>query len=133
MKAREVIRQFVAAINRRDAVALSQLMTDDHTFIDSDGSSHSGKKEMKEGWKEYFKLVPDHTIHVEDEFGDDGIVVMTGKVEGTYVPPTQTQPEPENHFHITAAWRGVVVGQKVKVWQVFLNPEPLVEIMKRYE
>ena len=37
----------------------------------------------------------------------------------------------ENHWVVPAAWRVVVEGDKVAVWQVYVNPERMVEILNR--
>ena len=42
---------FNEQINHRDLEALTEMMTDDHTFIDSEGDIVKGKKEMKKGWR----------------------------------------------------------------------------------
>ena len=55
----EVALSFVDAINSKDVEKLVNLMTEDHKFIDGDGSEHCGKEQMKAGWKEHFELIPD--------------------------------------------------------------------------
>ena len=43
--------EFNEAINRRDLDALGELMTDDHTFIDSAGNVLAGKEESLGAWR----------------------------------------------------------------------------------
>ena len=50
-----VALRFNEKINQQDLNGLVELMTDDHTFIDNSGDSD---KNMKEGWKEFFKNHP---------------------------------------------------------------------------
>lgn len=45
-----IIAAFSAAINRHDVAAMADLMTEDHTFVDSWGRPMSGRKEMVAAW-----------------------------------------------------------------------------------
>jgi uncharacterized protein (TIGR02246 family) len=56
----KVVESFIAAINRHDPSALSNLMTEDHTFVDSAGRIQSGRENMTAGWKQYFLMFPDY-------------------------------------------------------------------------
>ncbi len=49
---------FNEAINRRDLRSLSRLMTDDHTFIDSDDNVLAGKEEALKAWEGFFDAFP---------------------------------------------------------------------------
>jgi uncharacterized protein (TIGR02246 family) len=80
----EIASSFVAAINSNDPDQLAQLMTEDHTFIDSDGSEHAGRDEMRNGWKQYFSMVPDFQVHVNEALSRDNTVVLFGVAEGTF-------------------------------------------------
>jgi ketosteroid isomerase-like protein len=51
---------FNEALNRRDLDALDRLMTDDHTFIDSDDNVLAGKEKVLKGWKRFFDAFPDY-------------------------------------------------------------------------
>ncbi|MDF1538575.1 MAG: nuclear transport factor 2 family protein [Candidatus Thorarchaeota archaeon] len=55
-----VALRFNLMINTRNLDGLSELMTDDHTFIDSSNDVHAGKSEMVPGWKEFFEKYPDY-------------------------------------------------------------------------
>ncbi len=55
-----VALRFNLMINARDIDGLSELMTEDHTFIDSSNDAHAGKSEMVAGWKEFFEKYPDY-------------------------------------------------------------------------
>ena len=131
MTATEVARLFVDAINSGNPDRLSELMTKDHVFVDSDGSEHCGREQMRDGWKSYFSMVPDFRIHVEDTFARDNTVVLLGVAEGTF--DQNGALKPENHWVVPAAWRLVVEAGLVAVWQLYVNPEPMVEISKRIE
>lgn len=120
---------FVEAINHRDVNEIVRLMTEDHLFIDSLGSKVQGKLRMMEGWKGYFRMVPDYSITVEEWFVDGAVVVMLGTAQGTY--STNSVLLPENRWGTPAAWRALVRGSQVAEWRVFADNEPIRQIMAR--
>ncbi len=127
----EIAYSFVEAINSGDPDQLSELMTEDHTFIDADGSEHSGRDEMHHGWEKYFSMVPDFRIQVKDALSRDNTVALFGVAEGTFDQDGVLKSE--NHWVVPAAWRVVVEDGRVAVWQLYVNPEPMVEILNRIE
>jgi uncharacterized protein (TIGR02246 family) len=129
MTAADVAHAFVEAINSGDADRLSDLMTDNHAFIDSDGSEHAGRERMREGWREYFAMVPDFQIEVEHTLVQGGTAALFGRARGTFVQDGTLKPE--NHWVVPAAWRVVVEGDRVAIWQLYVNPEPMMEILER--
>ena len=76
----EVALAFVDAINEKDMQRLSDLLTANHKFIDGDGSEHVGKDQMKEGWTEHLKLIPDLTLTISRYFEENDTVVLMEKV-----------------------------------------------------
>jgi hypothetical protein len=146
-------RSFVDAINAGSIGRLAALMTDDHTFIDSDGKEHSGRARMLDGWREYFALVPDYRIDVKETFSRGDTVVLLGIAEGTFrkvpriswidapvrdgasraaeTPGADDALDPANRWSVPAVWRAVVLGGRVSVWRLYVNPEPMLEILRR--
>jgi ketosteroid isomerase-like protein len=57
---RETGLAFNDAINRRDLVALGGLMTDDHTFIDTEDNVVSGREDVLGAWRGFFGAFPDY-------------------------------------------------------------------------
>ena len=51
-----IVKAFNDCINNQDIDGLAALMSEDHTFIDRDGSSHGPKSHMLEGWKQFFEI-----------------------------------------------------------------------------
>ena len=115
----DVVRAFIAAINRRSPPEISDLMAEDHTFVDSGGRVESGRQKMTAGWKEYFRLFPDYTIRVETILGQGELVAVFGSASGTYNGKRGLVPE--NRIEMPAAWRAVVQNGKVKRWQVYAD------------
>jgi predicted ester cyclase len=101
-----VVKAFIAAINRRNPADIADLMTDDHTFVDSGGGIQSGRETMTAGWKEYFRMFPDYEIHVEKTLSDKALVAVFGSASGTYKGKRGLVPE--NRITMPAAWKALV-------------------------
>jgi len=73
----EIVERFNECINNQDIEGLSNLMSDDHVFIDRDGSSHGPKSFMVEGWKDFFKMFPEYKNTFEKiKIYNDRVVVL---------------------------------------------------------
>src|SRR5210317_192953 len=59
----EIVLAFNEMINSRNLEGLANMMTDDHTFIDSSDEVQAGKKIMVAGWKDFFESYPDYRNH----------------------------------------------------------------------
>ncbi len=115
----DVVAAFITAINRHDLAALADLMSEDHTFIDSSGRRVSGRKEMIEGWKTYFAMFPDFEILVDTTLNETGTVAVFGSVSGTYNGKRGLVQK--NRIAMPAAWKASVADGKVKLWQVYCD------------
>ena len=113
------VKDFVAAINQRDTSQLASLMTEDHTFIDSGGTKHSGRDKMREGWEEYYRMFPDYKVEVECILQDGALVAAFGSAFGTYNGKRGLVPE--NRIEMPAAWKAIVENGKIKIWQVYAD------------
>ncbi|HEY7637134.1 MAG TPA: nuclear transport factor 2 family protein [Gemmatimonadales bacterium] len=112
----DVIREFIARINDHDVEGLSAVLTENHRFIDSLGSVFVGRETLRAGWADYFRLVSDYRITV-DEFADAGSsLLLVGSVAGRSAGVEWTVP---------AAWRAVVQDGRIAEWQVYVDNEPL--------
>ncbi len=129
MTPEQLATAFVTAINSQAADTMAELMTDDHLFIDSDGTEVPGRERMREGWIGYFEMVPDYRIEVNETFTRGQTVVFLGIATGTFNEAGVLKPE--NSWSVPAAWRALIEDQKVSVWQVYVNPEPMRKILDR--
>ena len=125
----ETAMAFVDAINSKNVEGLADLMTEDHKFIDGDGSEHGGKDQMKAGWKEHLELIPDLTLSISEHFVENDTVVLLGWSSGTIVENGELKPE--NFWKVPSAWRVVVEFGKVAVWQLYANQQVLLDIYNR--
>jgi|SRR5580658_2742941 ketosteroid isomerase-like protein len=114
-----VVEAFIAAINRHDIADLSNLMTEDHTFVDPAGKSVSGRENMSAGWRHYLQMFPDYAIHVERLLADNSVVAVFGSASGTYNGKRGLVPQ--NRIAMPAAWRALIESGKIKRWQVYAD------------
>ncbi len=129
MDAKDLVLRFIDAINRRDVEAVAGLLAEDHVFIDSLGAEVHGREAMREGWRAYFSMVPDYAITVSEVLVWGETVVVLGSASGTY--SSGGPPRAEDRWSTPAAWRAVVAGDRLALWQVFADNEPIRAIMRR--
>ena len=115
MTNREIVMAFVDGINRRDAGALSDLMTEDHRFIDAHGNEVVGRDKMAAGWRGYFSMFPDYSIEVMEIFEDGESFAMFGFAGGSF------QGKPEAAWRLPVALRAIVRDGCIALWQVFAD------------
>jgi len=103
--------QFNNYINCQDLEGLSSLMTDDHTFIDSENDVHKGKEVMTEGWRTFFESYPDYTNIFQRVEMRNGMVVMFGYSTCSNEPVLDGP----------AIWSAKVRDGKLSEWRVYLD------------
>lgn len=132
MAAIDVALEFVDRINRRNVDLLCELMTEDHRFVDSDGTVPvTDRESMREGWRGYYAMVPDYRIDIEETIGSGDVVVLLGIASGTYTADGELRPE--NRWETPAAWKAVVRDDRVAEWRVWADLEPIRAVMRRLE
>lgn len=118
------VGQFVTAINRHDAGALTALMTNDHLFVDSLGHRVQGAAAMEAGWRGYFRMCPDYWIRTDDAIAEGDLVLAAGEAGGTIDGVAWRTP---------AAWKAVVREGRIAEWRVFADNKPVYQILARRE
>src|SRR5437016_2420545 len=124
---KDIILNFIKAINIHNPALISELMHEEHAFIDAHGNIMSGKDTMKAGWTGYFRWFPDYKIEVTDmyEYGDT--FVLFGFASATY---KGVDPE-KNYWKLPAAWKAEILDNKVKLWQVYCDTKIPFDIIER--
>jgi ketosteroid isomerase-like protein len=125
----DTVNAFVGQINAHDVTALAALMTPDHRFIDSVGAIMEGRDRMREGWRQYFKMVPDYRIDITRSYADGAEVALLGSACGTYLRDGRLTPE--GAWQTPAAWRAIVRDSLVAEWQVYADNEPIRQRMRQ--
>ena len=115
----KIVQVFNTAINEGDIDTLSSLMTDDHTFISSDGNVVSGAQKMMDGWREFLVMFPDYKNTFDHILQDGNMVVAIGTASGTYNGNRGLVPE--NRIEMPAAWKAIVENDRIAEWQVFAD------------
>jgi len=139
----EIATSFIERINAADVAGLYELMTEDHVFQDALGERFIGREKMRHGWTQYFAMVGNYKIYVEDYFMKEESVAMFGSASGTYpanagagaalnnVTPAagSTHQSAEGFWEVPAAWHVILRGGLVAEWRVFADNQPLRKLM----
>jgi ketosteroid isomerase-like protein len=129
MNPERVAREFVAAVNSHQVEALSELMTEGHVFVDSDGSRKTGRQPVCQAWADYFSMVPDYRIIIEETLARGDTLVVLGRAQGSFFRDGAAEEEP--HWSVPVAWRVQVEGDRVALWQLYVNPEVMQQALER--
>lgn len=100
---------FNEAINRRDLDALDELMTDGHTFIDSDGNVFAGRNRVLEAWQGFFEAFPDYRNEWARVIPMGRTVIAVGR------SVCSTEPALDG----PALWAARTADGKVSEWRVY--------------
>lgn len=78
----QVVVDFNEAINRADLAGLTSLMSDDHRFVDSAGSSVDGREACAAVWASFFEAFPGYrNVFDSVDITAEGRVLATGRSE----------------------------------------------------
>jgi ketosteroid isomerase-like protein len=122
---------FEKRINAGDIDGIVALMPPDGVFIDSIGARITGHANLHQAWTAYFRMVPDYRISHSEVFSQGATVALFGEARGTFTHDGLMHKE--NAWSMPAAWRAVVEGGRIRVWQVFADNEPIRQIMRRVQ
>ncbi len=125
----EAALQFLETINGRDADRLVELMTEDHTFIDSLGNTISGREKARAAWKGYFNFCPDYWVSHEQVFSNGDHVAISGAAGGTIAANGKLPPE--NRWRIPAAWIALVDKGRIKQRRVYADNKRVYDFLAR--
>lgn len=107
-----LVEQFNECINAGDLDGLSALMTTDHAFTDTAGSTVSGKTAVTSVWSSFFSAFPGYRNEFERHRETQDVVAIQGRAQCT--DPRLNGP---------ALWRARVRGAKISEWQVYVDTE----------
>jgi len=125
----QVVLEFEKSINARNPEQICALMIADGEFIDSLGNRLQGTEKLRTAWEGYFKMVPDYSISHSEIFAEGNTVAVFGSAQGTFSRDGQLRKE--NFWKTPAAWRAVVKDDKIALWQVYADNEPIRAIMRK--
>jgi ketosteroid isomerase-like protein len=111
----ETATRFNDRINARDLSGLVALMTEDHTFVDSEGATVAGRESCRDAWQGFFTSFPDYrnvfVTMTADEV--DEVVTIVGRSECSV--PVLAGP---------ALWRARIRDGLVAEWRVYGDTRP---------
>ena len=103
-----IVLRFNDGINLRDIDGLASLMTDDHAFIDSAGTTTRGKDHVLAAWRGFFQSVPDYKNVFERVMAKGNVVTVVGRSTCSYAP-----------LDGPALWVARIEDDKVAEWRVY--------------
>ena len=102
-----VATRFNDCVNRRDLTGLAASMSDDHTFVDTESNTISGRQACVAAWRGFFELFPDYRNVFESLSVRGNVVVIVGHSECS--EPALAGP---------ALWKATIEGDQVARWHV---------------
>jgi ketosteroid isomerase-like protein len=124
---RETVSAFIEAINQHNVGRLTELMAEDHRFIDSLGSEVKGRATMRNAWISYFYLIPDFHIEQSAVFENGEEIAVFGTAEGTC--RIADVLDPANHWSMPSAWRATTCNGLILLWQVYADNDPVRKLL----
>lgn len=103
-----IVKAFNDCIHNQDIDGLAALMSEDHTFIDRDGSSHGPKSHMTEGWKQFFEMFPLYKNTFTELKADENRVFVLG-----YAYWSEKEP------YDPVIWTAKIENNLITEWRVY--------------
>ena len=125
----ESVLSFIEAINTHNLEQLTDLMTDDHIFVDTLGRRMSGLEEIREEWRKFMDVFPDYKVTVADILQKENVIGIIGRASGTYT--LKGKQVSNGHWEIPAAWKAIVKDGRIAQWQIIADFEPVRQIKAR--
>jgi ketosteroid isomerase-like protein len=100
--------KFNEKINQRDLDGLAEMMTEDHAFIDSEGTVTRGKQVMRDDWAKFFEQFPDYKNIFNTVTVQNDVAVMVG-----YSVCSEKKLSGPN------IWTAKAVGKRISEWRVY--------------
>jgi ketosteroid isomerase-like protein len=107
-----VALQFNECINNQDIEGLTNLMTEDHTFIDRKGEIDEGKESMTKGWINFFNQFPDYKNFFTRAESRNNIGILLGYAKWT----TESKRD-------YAIWTAKIKNDLIAEWRIYHDTE----------
>ena len=104
--------RFNECISGQDLHGLALLMTEDHTFIDREGTIHQPKQVMIEGWTRFFRMYPHYRNTFVQLGSRDNLAIILG-----YAYWSADNP------HDPAIWTATIVDDLIQEWHIYPDTE----------
>ena len=128
MDTRAIVEAMVSAINSGRAEAVAERMTAGGAFVNSFGRRIEGRAALLEGWRFYFRMVPDYRIELDGMMIDGLEALLHGQAGGTV--HRDGRAVEGGAWQIPAAWRAVSDGgRRLILWQVYADNKPVWDLI----
>ena len=107
--------RFNEMITAADLDGLVSMMTEDHSFIDSEGHIVSGRVACAEAWRGFFAAFPTYRNEFASVDERDGLVIMVGR---SFCAENSELEGP-------AIWTARTVGTLIAEWRVYDDMPPV--------
>ena len=107
-----VALQFNECINNQDLNGLALLMTDDHAFIDPEGTVTQPKHVMVQAWKRFFEMFPKYRNTFHRVQSKDNLVAILG-----FASWSEEKPEDP------VIWTATIMNDLVREWRLYADTE----------
>ncbi len=111
--------QFNEHINHQNISGISNLMTEDHRFIDRAGSVVKGKESMTRSWINFFESFPEYRNTFNKVESQNNLVILYGYATW------KKGDDPDR-----AIWTAMIENDLVAEWRIYENTE---ENKKKFE
>jgi len=125
----KIVLDFIESINSADLDKMCDLMTIDHTFIDSQENKTTGRDNMRQAWMGYFDLFPDYKIEINEIIEKDSLICIFGHASGTYM--NLINNENSNYWKVPIALKAIAKDNQIAIWQVYADNSPVIEIITK--
>jgi len=126
MQTKRLVLAYVDAINAHDVDRIVDLSASDHRFVDAYGETTPAEK-LRAAWSGYFKFMPTYGIQLEDVICDGDLAAVFGFAHGS-LPSSGAG---DRSWRRPAAWRARVKGDKVQLWQVYVDTKIVFDLMSQ--
>lgn len=126
---KNIILEYVDAINKADVDRILNILTVDHILIDSHDNKMTGKDNLRQAWTGYFEMFPDYKIEVNEIINKDSLFCILGYASGTY--KNLKNNDNSNYWKIPVAWTAIIKDNLIKQWQIYADNIIVMDIINR--
>jgi len=129
LKMKNIVLDYIAAINEADLDRILSLMSDDHIMIDSQDHKMTGKDNLRQAWIGYFGLFPDYKIEVNEILEKDSLICILGYASGTY--KNLKNDDNSNFWKIPLALAAIIKDNYISQWQIYADNLVVIDIINK--
>jgi ketosteroid isomerase-like protein len=126
---KNIVLDFIDAINKADVDRILNLMSDDHILIDSQNHQMTGKDNLRQAWIGYFGMFPDYKIKVNEILEKDSLICILGYASGTY--KNLQNKDNSNFWKIPVALTAMIKDNHIRQWQIYADNLIVMDIINR--